>query len=397
MPLPGLTVREVMSANPVVVPADCPIAEVMRRMNEQRIGAVMVEGPANRLVGIFSERDLLRRIISAVPGWRDYAVADWMTREPHSIAPDVGWDEAVGMMTKLRVRHLPVIENGRVIGIVTSRALMSRRSDHLDRVIDESTREIREFNEALLARDTELRQNLRVAGKLQTQLMLPKSPPDWPELEWAVHYAPLDHLGGDYYDYALPAPDRIGLLIADASGHSIAAAMVAVMTRIAFAEVAPTTSSPGKVLTALNERLLGVAEDRFVTAFYGMLDRTSRTLRYSAAGHPDPFLIDGRTGEVKPLVTRGFLLGIMPDEVYSEREITVNPGDRLCFYTDGLIEARNSIGELFGTDRLRDCLGQYGRESPARLVEQVLAAQKLFCDGQPATDDVTLAVLGIKK
>src|SRR5204862_335794 len=95
----------------------------------------------------------------------------------------------------------------------------------------------------LLSRDTELRLNLRSAGRLQTKLMLPKAPPDWPELTWAVHYAPLDHLGGDYYDYAQPAPDQLGLLIADASGHSIAAAMVASMTHLQTCSTASSTGS----------------------------------------------------------------------------------------------------------------------------------------------------------
>lgn len=391
MSLPGITVREVMHPNPVAVPADTPLREVMRLMNEHRIGAVMVYSSAMRLVGIFSERDLLRRIVTAVPGWRDYPISDWMTTEPHTISPDLGWDEAVGLMTKLRVRHLPVIENNHIIGLVSARGLMSRRSEHLDRVIDESTAAIRAAHDELLAREIDLRQNLRTAGRLQNKLLLPKAPPDWPELSWSVHYAPLDHLGGDYYDYALPKEDKLGLLIADASGHSIAAAMVAIMTRIAFTEVAPTTSSPGEVLTALNARLLGVADERFVTAFYGVVDRSTRTLRYSAAGHPDPFLVDGRTGEVKPLTARGFLLGIMPDEVYEEREIRIQPGDRLCFYTDGLVEARNSIGELFGSERLIRCLAP---AEPAVMVQCVLDQLTDFCERQPLTDDVTLAVLG---
>lgn len=392
MPLPGLTVRDVMHTEPVVVPADCPIREVMRLMNEKRIGAVMVIGPGSRLVGIFSERDLLRHMVSSVPGWRDIPVSDWMTRDPHSISSEVGWDQAVGQMTTLRVRHLPVIDSGRVVGIVSARGLMSRRSEHLDRVIDESTREIRESNEELLSRDTELRSNLRAAGRLQTKLMLPKAPPDWPELTWAVHYAPLDHLGGDYYDYAQPSPDHLGLLIADASGHSIAAAMVAIMTRIAFAEVGPKAISPGAVLNALNQRLIGVAEERFVTAFCGILDRKRRVLRYSAAGHPDPYLIDGKTGEIKALTTRGFLLGVMPEEVYAEREAAVGAGDIIVFFTDGLVEARNSIGELFGTDRLVECLKP---NTPSNVLKNILESQTRFCEDQPLTDDLTVVVLGI--
>ncbi|CAN5230344.1 hypothetical protein BH11PLA2_BH11PLA2_21590 [soil metagenome] len=391
----AVTVRDVMHPGPVAVPPDAPIREVMRLMNEHRIGAVMAVRDESRLVGIFTERDLLKRVMTAIPGWRDYPVSDWMTSDPYTISPNIGWDEAVGLMTKLRVRHLPVIEAGKLIGLVSARGLMGRRSDHLDQVIAESTAEIRRANEDLLARDSELRQNMRVAGRLQTQLMLPKAPPDWSELTWAVHYAPLDHLGGDYFDYAQADENHLGLLIADASGHSIAAAMVAVMTRIAFGEVAYSTAFPGNVLNALNARLLNVADERFVTAFYCVLHRKTRVLRYSAAGHPDPYHIDGRTGAVTPLSTRGFLLGIMPDEVYAEREVTIRPGDRICFYTDGVTEARNSIGELFGSDRLIECLTKCGRDLPSTIVREVLNAQHAFCDGYPMTDDVTLVVLGI--
>ncbi len=389
--LPGLTVRDVMHSDAVSVPADTPIREVMRLMNERRIGAVMVYSAVLKLVGIFSERDLLRRVVTAVPGWRDYPVSDWMTADPYSISPDMGWDEAVGQLSKLGVRHLPVIEDNHIIGLVSARGLMNRRSEHLDRVIGETTYTIREANEELLARDTDLRQSLRTAGRLQAKLMLPKAPPDWPELQWAVHYEPVDHLGGDYYDYALPGTEHLGLLIADASGHSIAAAMVAIMTRIAFSEVSSRTTSPGEVLNALNARLLGVADERFVTAFYGVLDRNTRTLKYAAAGHPDPYLIDGRTGEVRALTTRGFLLGIMPDEIYAECEVTVQPGDRIVFFTDGVTESRNSIGELFGNERLKACLRP---EDPTAIVNCIIESQRAFCDGEPVTDDVTIVVLG---
>jgi serine phosphatase RsbU (regulator of sigma subunit)/CBS domain-containing protein len=391
----ALTVRDVMHAAPVVVPPDCPVREVLRLMNEHRIGAVMIVQEGAKLVGIFSERDLLKRIIPAIPGWRDYPVSDWMTIDPYTITPGIGWDDAVGLMTRLRVRHLPVIDAGRVIGLVSARGLMGRRSEHLDRIIAESTAEIRRVNEDLIGRDAELRQNLRAAGRLQRELLLPKTPPEWTELEWAVHYAPLDHLGGDYYDYAQADENHLGLMIADASGHSIAAAMVAIVTRIAFAEEAFKTAFPGKVLTALNSRLLNVADERFVTAFYCVLHRKTRVLRYSAAGHPDPLHIDGGSGAVTPLVSRNFLLGIMPDEVYSEREITIRPGDRIAFYTDGLIEARNGIGDQFGTDRLKECLARCGRNRPASVVREVLDAQTAFCDGSPMTDDVSLVVLGI--
>lgn len=391
-----LIVRQVMQPEPVTVPPDCPMHEVMRVMNRHRIGAVLVVRGEDELVGIFTERDLVRRVITAIPGWRDYPVSDWMTPTPHTIGPDVGWDEAVGRMTKLRVRHLPVIENGRLAGVISSRALMVRRADYLNARVDARTRELRQLNDELLARDSEVRHYLRAAGQLQKNLLLPHAPPEWPELGWGIHYAPLDHLGGDYYDFAEPEPDHLGFLIADASGHSMPAAMVAVMTRMAFAEAAAGSVHPGEVLTVMNSRLVELTTDeRFVTAFYGVLDRRTGVLRYASAGHPPPLKVDGRTGGVTELSGTGFLLGVMPGEVYGERRVEVHPGDRLAFFTDGLVEARNEIGELFGTDRLTGCLRTHGRGQPADIVRDVLECQRGFSRRTPMTDDCTLVVCGL--
>lgn len=389
MSAPTLTVRTVMHPDPVRVLPDHPVGDVLLLMNRERIGSVLVCDAADRLVGIFTERDLLRRVADAVPGWRIYPVADWMTPDPHTIPADVGWEEAMTAMTRRQVRHLPVVEGERVVGLLSSRMLIARRAEYLNERVEERTRELRRANDQLMARDLELVHNLRAAGQLQKSF-LPHAPPDWPDLRWALHYAPLDHLGGDYYDFATPDADHLGFLIADASGHSVAAAMVAIMTRFAFAEVAHSATRPGDVLAALNRRLSGVTEERFVTAFYGVYDRRTRVLRYANAGHPYPLRYDAATGEVRPITAQGFLLGVIPDEVYVEKTVTLNPGDAICFFTDGLVEARNEIGEQYGTDRLTECLREPASE--AELVQRVLKCQRAFCSDTPLTDDLTLAV-----
>lgn len=388
--LTRLTVRDLMDPAPVVVGPDRTVGELLPLMNEMRIGSVLVADPDRRLLGIFTERDLLLRVADAVPGWRAYPVSDWMTRDPHTAGPDVGWEEAVSLMTRLRVRRLPVVDGGRVIGLLSTRMLMARRAEVLNQQVEARTAELRQANEALLARDQEVLYNLRAAGKLQKQL-LPHAAPDWPELSWAVHFAPLDHLGGDYYDFAEPTPDHLGFLIADASGHSVAAAMVATLTRFAFAEVSRGTTSPGEVLAGLNQRLQGVTEERFVTAFYGVFDRRTRVLRYANAGHPHPLRWEAATGTVRPLAASGFLLGVIPDEVYAEKQVTLAPGDAVCFFTDGLIEARNEIGELYGEERVMDCLGT-AAAGGEDVLAHVLACQRRFSSGVPLTDDVTVAV-----
>lgn len=392
MTRPPLTVRQVMQADVVTVAPDCPLDVVLGLMNLYRIGAVVVVDEARAAVGVFTDRDLLRRVAVAPADWQSLPVALWMTRDPRTIGPDLGWEAAMAEMERLRVRHIPVVEAGKVIGLISPRLLVARREEYLTRVVEERTREVRQANEHLLARDSELRYNLRAAGRLQARLLLPSAPPAWPELRWGVHHAPLEHLGGDYYDIAQPDPDHLGILIADASGHGIAAAMVAIMSRIAFAEVAGGTTRPGEVLAAINRRLQGLADERFVTAFYAVLDRRTRVLTYASAGHPYPLRYSRRTGTVHPLPAQGFLLGIMPDEVYREREVTLEPGDRLCFYTDGLIEARDEIGEAYGADRLRACLTAHGTEPADRLAKLVLADQQEFRGGHPLSDDVTLVV-----
>ncbi len=386
-----------MQGNPELVPPDSRVRDVLDLMNERRIGSVLVVDAEHRLLGIFTERDLLRRVaLAETYQWRDFPVSQWMTSTPHTIDPDLGWDQAIEAMQRLKVRHLPVIEGDRVIGLVSTRILMASRADYLNERVESRTQELRKSNDELMARDSEVLHNLRAAGRLQTKLLLPRNPPDWPELKWAFHYAALDHLGGDYYDFAAPDADHLGILIADASGHSVAAAMVAVMARFAFGEVANDTISPGQVLSEMNRRLMDVADERFVTAFYGVLNRRTRVLRFSNAGHPYPVLYRAKTGLVKELSAQGFLLGIMPDEVYSEREVVLEPGDALAFFTDGLQEARNEIGEQYGSERLMACMTRAGSKSERELRDLILADQREFSSGVPLTDDLTLVVCKVE-
>lgn len=387
-----LTVRQVMQVEPVLVLPACPLRDVMEQMNRLRIGAVVVVNELTELAGIFTERDLLRRVSDADPGWRDTPVSEWMTADPFVISPDVGWEDAVALMTRHRVRHLPVVDGRRVVGIVSTRMLMSRRTEFLNRLVEHRTRELKDAIDEVMSRDAELRYNLKAAGRFQTRLLLPHAPPEWPELRWGFHYAPLDHLGGDYYDVAQPGPDHLGFLIADASGHSIAATMVAIMSRTAFAEVSGSTTSPGAVLTEMNARLQDLADERFVTAFYGVLDRRTRVMTYANAGHPYPLRFVARTGAVQPLSAQGFMLGIMAGEQYREKSIQLQPGDRLCFYTDGVVEARNELGEGYGTERLEHSLAAHGPATAESLAEKLIADQRAFRGDQKLSDDVTLVV-----
>jgi sigma-B regulation protein RsbU (phosphoserine phosphatase) len=299
-------------------------------------------------------------------------------------------------MVRYRVRRLPVVEGGRVVGIVTSGDLMARRAEYLNRQVEEGTRDVRRALDEAIARDAELSYTLRAAGRLQRRLLLPPAPPAWPELAWGTHYAPLDHLGGDFYHAAAPDADHLGLLIADASGHSIPAALVAIVARVAFGAVSAGTVSPGAVLSEMNARLQGLADERFVTAFYGVLDRRTREFRFANAGHPYPLHYAARTGAVRPLVAQGFMLGIVPEERYREGAVALEPGDRLCFFTDGLIEARNERGEDYGTQRLGAALAAHAHRPAEELCARIMDDQAAFRAGHPLSDDVTLVIAELR-
>ena len=117
--------------------------------------------------------------------------------------------------------------------------------------------------------------------------------------------------------------------------------------------------------------------------------------RYATAGHPHPLLFESKTGTVRQLTGQGFLLGVIPDEIYTEREVILEPGDKICFYTDGVIEARNEIDEMFNVERLIQCLQDHSGQASSDVLRSILNSLSTFCDGTPYNDDVTLAVVDI--
>jgi serine phosphatase RsbU (regulator of sigma subunit)/CBS domain-containing protein len=386
----GVRVRHVMVRDPISVAPTAPLMDVIQLMSRHRIGAVLV-GEKGRADGIFTERDLLRYAAEAPHGWRQRPVSDWMTRELQTISADASWEEAVALMERIHVRHLPVMDHGRVVGLVTARNLIAWRTEHLNRAVDERTHELQRLAEQLLLRDRQSQRDMTVAGRLLNRLLLPKAPPTWPEWSWAIHFRPLDPLGGDYYDFSLPDDNHLGILIADASGHSLPAAMVAIMARIAFAEERQSPR-PAEVLGAMNRRLQGLADERFVTAFYGVFDRQSRRLAFANAGHPQPLHYCAATKTCHRLPASGFMLGILSDAKYDEQSIDLASGDRLVFYTDGAIESRNESGQGFGVERLEAVTMAHCESSAEVLRDALVDAVLSFRGAAPKADDCTIVV-----
>jgi len=235
---------------------------------------------------------------------------------------------------------------------------------------------------------------LKVVADIQRSL-LPQVLPAIPNVELAAYYRTSRWAGGDYYDF-FPLPDgRWGILIADVSGHGTPAAVMMAITHSLAHNLPGPSDPPAAMLGYLNRQLsrhYTVANEVFVTAFYGIYDPMQRTLIFSSAGHNPPRLKRCGDGSVHTLEeVGGPPLGLFDDLDYDETALKLRPGDILAFYTDGITEATDAGGVQFGVNRLDEVLRRCGLDAKA-IVAGVIEAVDRYTDDQPPDDDRTLLV-----
>jgi predicted ester cyclase len=233
-------------------------------------------------------------------------------------------------------------------------------------------------------------QDLRVARSIQ-QASLPKEVPELEGWQITPYYQPAREVGGDFYDFLELEGGRLGLVVGDATGKGVPAALVMATTCGMVRTAALAVDSPGEVLTRANEALSArIPPNMFVTCFYAMLDPKTGSLTYANAGHDLPYL--RRNGEAEELRARGMPLGLMPGMGYEEKEIILEAGEAALFYSDGLVEAHNPRGEMFGFPRLRELVAKHGEEGS--LEDLVLEELYSFVgEGWEQEDDITLLTL----
>src|SRR5918998_3118687 len=239
------------------------------------------------------------------------------------------------------------------------------------------------------ARERErIEQDLRVARRIQ-QASLPKEVPQLEGWQIAPFYRPAREVGGDFYEYFDLDDGRVGFAVGDATGKGVPAAFVMSATCALLGGVATASeNSPGKVLARVNEVLLSrIPPNMFVTCFYAILDPGSASLRYANAGHDPPYLWRG--GDAEQLRARGMPLGLMPGMTYEEGEVPLKEGNCVLFYSDGLIEAHDPEGEMFGFPKLRKLISEHaeGGSLGDLLMEELYS---FVGEGWEQEDDITL-------
>lgn len=292
----------------------------------------------------------------------------------------------------------PIISNEEVIGVfdLESDELNAYSNDDVEVLLLLASQvaiiiEKSMLHEQLIEKQR-LQAQLEIARDVQLQLLPPKDP-QLEGFDISAYNFPTEEVSGDYYDWVRIYEDQIGIVIADVSGKGVPAALLMAFLRASLRAATHIGYSPHISMSKVNYLLWeSIERNQFVTAFYGVLDATNRTLAYSNAGHNPPILMEV-DGAVHFETRGGVPLGMFRDSRYYEYYATIDPGQIFLLYTDGVTEATNYAGEEYGRDRLVDAVRR-SRDLPAREMIDFLHHDLMeWTDGRNAPDDVTFFIV----
>ncbi|MFC4401654.1 PP2C family protein-serine/threonine phosphatase [Gracilibacillus xinjiangensis] len=204
-------------------------------------------------------------------------------------------------------------------------------------------------------------------------------------------------IGGDYYDFYLLQNGKLRIVIGDVMGKGIPAAMLMILTRGAFRSAAESTKGPGETLTAMNKAIYDDLRklSSFVTVLCADWDPKSYVLTYASAGHNFPLVVRSGKGVIEIPKTKGVMLGGLPQTTYYVNSISLNEGDLVFFYTDGITEAQNREGEMYRIDRLQEVLLKNYRFDVEEVEKSIIESLDVFTENVPQRDDITMVLLKV--
>jgi sigma-B regulation protein RsbU (phosphoserine phosphatase) len=264
--------------------------------------------------------------------------------------------------------------------------------------------ELNEKNRELLRANTTLKNDLIAASRLQTSF-LPKSAPQMSGLDFSWFFRPCDMVGGDTFNFFALDDEHAALYILDVSGHGVPAAMLSVtltrtmtpdaerggiLTGMSGSSGKGQPTAPREIARILNRRF-PMDEDvgQYFTLLYGIVHLPSMRMRYVQAGHPHLMILRGN-GQIQFFQRPGFAIGMFDDADFQEEEIPLGAGDRIFFYSDGIVEAVNRQDEVYGLERLVESVTDRRDRSISEITEGILDDVMRFTEGAEVLDDMTL-------
>ncbi|HOT44694.1 MAG TPA: SpoIIE family protein phosphatase [Spirochaetota bacterium] len=259
------------------------------------------------------------------------------------------------------------------------------------------TEELEEALSSLRSRDEQIQKQLDMASVIQRSI-LPGKIDDWNELKFAVRYIAMEKIGGDFYDVHLLKDDKIGVMIADVSGHGIPAALVTTMAKMSFGNAGSKYDSPKKIFQEMNQNILDhVKTQDYMTCFMLAVD-DDYNMVYSNASHQKAILLR-HEGDIELLDTNGLFIGAIEEarESYDEKKTKLEYGDRVVLYTDGIPEAINEERVEYSNRRLEEAIRRYRSLPAEEFAEAIINDVRQFMGNAQLVDDITLLVVELSR
>ena len=248
--------------------------------------------------------------------------------------------------------------------------------------------------EQIARQERRLERDLALARELQFRL-LPPSMPKLENLEVAAKFVPARAIGGDLYDFVHYSGSRLGIVIGDVSGKGAPAAIYAALVSGILRSHAPIEPAPAEMLSAVNfslgERRI---EAQYICLMYAVWDDDRRTLQVANSGLPRPIYL--HDGKIEIIEATGLPLGLFDDAEYEEFSFRTRPGDMFVFFSDGILDASNKAGEMFGRKGVERVIAACPEQTPECVVVSLFQAVEEFSEGQNAFDDQTVVAIKVK-
>ncbi|HPA72424.1 MAG TPA: SpoIIE family protein phosphatase, partial [Spirochaetota bacterium] len=278
-----------------------------------------------------------------------------------------------------------------------SREITEHRRN-MEQQVEQRTKELQNVLADLKERDDLIQKQLDMASLIQRSI-LPGHIDEWLEMKFSVRYIAMEKIGGDFYDVYQLKDNKLGILVADVSGHGIPAALVTTMAKISFGNACMKIDSPRRIFQEVNQNILDhVKTQDYLTAFFITLD-DEYNVTYANASHQKAILLKTEEGRLEHLDTNGLFIGTIEEarETYEEKTTKLDYGDKIILYTDGIPEATNINREEYSNQRFEEVVLKNRHLSLEDFTSFIVEDVQRFVGNAPVEDDITLVVLELAR
>jgi sigma-B regulation protein RsbU (phosphoserine phosphatase) len=380
------------------------VGQLLRRLIDYQMFSILLldekgETLITRYAWRFGSAHAPQRQLPITSGLVGVSVREWRLVN----VPDVDKDPRyVALNPETRSELIvPLFYKGRVIGVLdlehTRVGFFNERHERMLTTLAAQIAiaiENARLYQAVQAQEQQLERDISMAREVQLRL-LPQTAPEMPNAEMAVRFLPARSIGGDLYDFVDYGPGRTAIVLGDVSGKAAPAALFAALVSGIMRSAAQHQPEPTRMLTQLNDALQErKLESQYVVMLFALWNDESRTLQVAYSGAVQPIFC--RQGQSTIVGAEGFPLGLFPNVTYEETKVATEPGDAIVFVSDGILDAENAQGEMYGQDRLSGLLYNHRDHSAQEIANAILADVNRFLEDQDRFDDETIIVLKVR-